>query len=200
MKTLSADKEAEVLRKEIVPFIKSAEKIVVIKNDKGLAEASEVRAQLKAYEKQVVAKKEEITKPLNQALKVARGWFSPLENQIDAVLGNINTAMIAYQTEKKAKADAEAKKIADRVGEGKGKLTLETASRKMGEIDVAEKVVETESGGTQFITVKKFEVMDVTLLPKEYIIADEVKIRAAMKGGVELDGVRYYTEEVPRNL
>ena len=199
--------DVQVLEKEITPYIVKAEKLVVIKNEKDMSLASEMRTQLKAYEKQVTAKKEEATKPLSLALKNIRGWFAPLEERIEETMSSINRAMITYQTEQKAIADAEAEKIASRVGEGKGKLKTETAIRKMGEIDKPAEKVTTASGGTQFITTKKFEVMDLEALAKcrdkqggFYILADEPRIRTAMKAGIELPGVRYYTEEVPRNI
>lgn len=202
-----AGPEVRVLEKEIMPYVAKAQKLVVIKNEKDMALASEMRTQLKAYEKQVIAKKEEGTAPLNLALKNIRSWFKPLEERIDESLESINSAMIKYQTEQKKKADEEAEKIANRVGDGKGKLKAETAMKKIDDLDTPQKTVKTASGGTQFITVKKFEVMDLQELAKVkdkqggfYILADESRIRVAMKAGIELPGVRYYTEEVPRNI
>lgn len=202
----TSEKEVQVLEKEIAPFITKAQKIVIA-NDKQLASASEMRSQLKAYEKLVTAKKEEATKPLNLTLKNIRGWFKPIEDRIDESMDMLNRAMINYQTEQKRIADEEAEKIANRVGEGKGKLKTETAIRKMGEIEKPSEKITTASGGTQFITVKKFEVVDLEVLATVrdkqggfYILADESRIRVAMKAGIELPGVRYYTEEVPRNL
>lgn len=199
-KILNPQVEVEALEKDITPYVAKAQKLVVIENAKDMEKASEMRAQLKAYEKEVTAKKEAITKPMNAALKAVRSMFSPLEDRIEETLNTINRAMIDYQTEQKRISDAEQEKIAQRIGQGKGKLKLETAVEKMKEVDTPDKQVVTASGGTEFIDTPCFEVTDVSLLPKEYILPDLVKIRAAMKGGIELDGVRYWNEQRPRNM
>jgi len=41
--------------------------------------------------------------------------------------------------------------------------------------------------------------MDVTMLPHEYILPNETKIREVMKEGVELPGVRYFTIQISKN-
>lgn len=194
------EKDVKILEKEILPYIAKTEKLMVITSAKDMEVASEMRTQLKAYEKQVTAKKDEVVKPLNQTLKAIREWFAPLEDRIETSLDTINRAMITYQTAEKKKADAEEAKIAARVGEGKGKLKVETAIKKMDEIEKPSEVVATASGGTQFITVPVFKIVDVSKLPVEYILPNEVKIRAAMKAGIQLPGVEYSTEERPRNM
>lgn len=200
MATKTPEAEVKVLEKEIIPFVQKAEKLVVIRNAKDMEAASEARTQLKKYSKQITAVKETVTKPLNAALKAARALFATVEDRVEESLTAIDKAMIAYQTEQKRIADEKEAKIAARVGEGKGKLKAETAIEKMGEIEKPSEKVATESGGTQFITVPVFKVVDVTKLPAEYLLPNEVKIRAAMKAGIQLPGVEYSTEERPRDI
>ncbi len=59
--------------------------------------------------------------------------------------------------------------------------------------------VNTQSGKISFKEVEKFEVEDISKLPIEYHLADEVAIRNAMKANIHLEGVRYYKEQVPIN-
>lgn len=193
------DKEVKVLEKEITPFVKKAEGLV-ISDAKGMKSATEILSQMNKYADQVKEKKESVTKPLNAALKAARALFAPLEDKLESGISEIRSAMSSYQTEQKRIAKEEEDKIAARVGEGKGKLKVETAVKKMSEIDKPEDSVSSDSGMVKFKTVKKFKVMDVTILPHEYILADEVKIRKAMLAGIELPGVEYFTEEVPSNF
>ena len=193
------DKEVKVLEKEITPFVKKAEGIVIT-DAKGMKSATEILSQMNKYADQVKERKETVTKPLNAALKAARALFAPLEDKLDDGISQIRKAMTNYQTEQRRIEKEEEDRIAARVGEGKGKLKVETAVKKMSEIDRADKNVAADSGSVKFKTVKKFEVMDVTLLPHEYIVADEVKIRKAMLADIELPGVRYFTEEVPSNF
>lgn len=64
-----------------------------------------------------------------------------------------------------------------------------------------------EAGNGQALTTKKiggvivkkvwaFEVMDLSLLPLQYMVADEVKIRAAVLSGIrDIPGVRIYQDD-----
>lgn len=194
-----AEKEAKVLDKEIAPFVAKAV-IMEIKNANQMIQATETLSRLNQYADSVDAKKQTIVKPISDALKAARALFSPIEAKLEEGIGSIRQAMSQYQTEQKRLADEEAAKIANRVGEGKGKIKAETAVKKMEEIDRPATGISTESGSIKFKTVQKFEVMDVALLPKEYILPNDTAIRDAMKAKIEIPGVRYYTEEVPVNF
>ncbi len=99
----------------------------------------------------------------------------------------------ATQVEKKQS------KVAERIGEGKGKLKMETAMKKMDELGNVDEKVESGEGSVTFVEVQKFEVVDIKKLPDEYKLPDEVKIRKAMREGVELPGVGYWTEKSVRN-
>ena len=186
------------LEKEVVPFIKKAESILIA-SASDMSKASETLSVINKYADTVKSQKESVTKPINASLKAIRALFAPLEDKLDGAVSSIRSAMITYQTEQKRIADAEAKKIADRIGEGKGKLKIETAVAKMEAIDRPEEKIVVESGSVKFRTDKKFEIMDVTLVPIEYHEIDLVKVRTAMKAGIELPGVRYYEEQIPVN-
>lgn len=198
MKTteLKEPKEVAALSKEIAPFVN---KEVTITSPADMKVAAETLSQLNRYADKVKAAKEKITKPLNVALKAAREQYKPLETQLDERIQAIRSAMGTYQLEADNRAAAEEAKIAARVGEGKGHFTPETAVRKFGEIEHAEQRIETESGAVKFRDTKKFEVMDITMLPLEYVLPNEPMIRKAMQDGIELQGVRYYIEKTPIN-
>lgn len=191
-------KTLSTIQKEAKPIIAQIEKIH-IESPKDMTEATALLSTVNKKLDAVKKEKEKITKPANEALKAARALFKPVEDQLGGAVLAIRKEMSRYQTESKKAADEEAAKIAARVGKGKGKYTPETAVAKMEEIETPETSVATEEGMVRFRTEKKFEVMDVSKLPTEYILPNEVAIRAAMKTGVEIPGVRYYTEEVPIN-
>lgn len=144
-------------------------------------------------------KKELITKPLNLALKNAREMFKPLENPYEDAIQILRMKMSGYQTAK-LKAEEEAKaKIANRVGEGKGKIRLETAVEKIEEIGTTEKNASTEAGAVSFRTVKKFKIVDLKLVPIEYLMLNESLVTKVMKEGKELPGLAYFEEQIPVN-
>ena len=120
-----------------------------------------------------------------------------MEDKCEANLTIIDNKMVAYQTAKIAKEKAEEAKIVAKMESGK--IGIDKAVDKLAQIDRVDKKVQTDSGSTSFITTQCFEVMDVTMLPVEYILPNEVAIRSSMKEGIQIPGVRYYTEQRPRN-
>lgn len=186
------------ITKEVAPLVKQAQDIKIT-DEKSLTSAVSFLSKLNTTLKSVTKEKEKVTKPLNEALKAERGRWKPFEDDLEKSIETVRRAMTNYQTEKNRIAEEEKSRIADRVGEGKGKLKVETAVKQMEAVDTPVNSISTNAGSVRFKTVKKFEVMDITMLPHEYILANETAIREAMKDGKELPGVRYYTEEVPWN-
>ncbi len=190
--------------KEVTLTVKEQEAIKVaeskaIKTPEDMSAAVNVLSTLNQTLDRLTEDKEKLTKPINELLKEIRGRYKPFELKLEEAIEKVRKAMITYQTEQKRIAKIEEDKIIARIGEGKGKLKVETAIRKMEEVDKPDQKVSTEAGLVKFKTVKKFEVEDVSKLPKEYILANEVAIRKAMTEGKEVSGVRYFTEEVPFN-
>ena len=149
--------------------------------------------------KRITAHKEEKTKPINAALKAIRADYKPFEEQLENAIAIERKNISSYQTEQKKIADAEKAKIDARIGEGRGHFTMETAARKSGEVATPEAVVQTNLGNVSFRTVRKFELVDITLVPHEYLEVSETKVRAALKNNTELPGFRYFDEEQPIN-
>lgn len=193
------NENTEIIVKDISPVVLKA-KGLSIKDEKDMTEAVELLSVLNKGLDRVVLEKEKVTKPLNEALKQERARWKPFETMCEEAIEIVRKKMTVYQTEKTRLVQEEEAKLAARVGEGKGKLKMETASRMIDEIDAPEKSVAAESGSVRFEKVKMFRIVDLSLLPTEYILPNEVKIRAAMKKGEEIPGVEYYTEERPKNF
>ncbi len=191
-------KELVPLKKKITTLALQAENFK-ISNDKDLTQAVEILSNLNKMGDSIKEKKETITKPLNLALKNARELFKPIENPYEEAIEILRNKMSKYQTLKVAKEAEEKAKVASRIGEGKGKLKLETAIEKIEEIGVTEKNISTEAGSVNFRTVKKFEVVDILKIPHAYLQVNESLVTKLMKEGKEVPGCRYYTEQVPAN-
>jgi len=192
------DKTLSLVEKEVSPLARRAQALII--NSLGtMKDAVVFLSVLNKKLDSITEEKERITRPLNEALKVERGRWKPIDMAITSAIAAVRTAMTIYQTEQIRCAKEQELKIAARIGEGRGYLKTETAIKKFGEIERVNKEVSSDEGLVQFRATKKFEVMDMSLLPQEYHIADDVKIREAMKNGVELKGVRYYTEQIVVN-
>lgn len=185
-------KSLAIIEKEIKPLTKA----LTITGPKDMVIADARRADLKAIIKRMKTEKDKVLGPLNEARKAEMARWKPAEEAAENSLQLINNEMSRYQTEERRVADEKAAKIAARVGHGKGKLHIETAMQQIDGIDRPQSNV----GGTGFTTVKKFEVMDVNMLPIAYVLPDEVAIRAAMHRGEQLPGVRYWEEQRPKSI
>ncbi len=194
-----------ITSKDIVPLKKKVTTLAdqatsfIIKNAKDMTLAVEILSNLNKMGDAIKEKKELLTKPLNLALKNAREMFKPLENPYEEAIEILRSKMLAYQTAKvKEEADEKAR-IASRVGDGKGKLKLETAVAQIEEVGTTDKNVSTEAGAVNFRTVKKFEIVDLKQVPLEYHLLNESLVSKVMKEGKELPGLRYFEEQVPVN-
>jgi hypothetical protein len=192
------NKDIAVIEKKLLPTIKEIERLTVV-DEKSEIEASEMLSQLNLIGDSMKEKKAKVYDPAWQTVVAIRAEWKPREDMLSNAIDLIRGKLKKYRTDAKAAADAEAAKIADRVGEGKGKFKVETAVRKIEEIEQPTGSVATDAGIVKYKTVTKFEVTDMKALPIEYHIADEVAIRKAMLSGIKLQGVRYFTEEVPLN-
>ena len=63
----------------------------------------------------ITSKKESITKPLNEALRNARAFFAPIEEQWAGAERIVKDKMVAYQNEQIARAAKEAIKVEKKV-------------------------------------------------------------------------------------
>ncbi len=186
------------VEKKINPIVSKVESLE-IKSEADMKTAAEYLFDLSAAEKMVTARMETITKPAKEAIKAAEAIWKPFITQSKKLIQIIRDKQSEYQTEKIRIQREEENKIAKRMGEGKGKLKVETAMRKIDEVEKPSSKISVDSGSTGFREEKCFEVMDITMLPHEYVLPNEVKIRSAMKGGIELSGVRYFTKMIPVN-
>lgn len=197
---MEINKELVSLKKDIDTVSKIATGLKIT-DGKSMEVASEILSRVNKYADSVEEKKQEVMAPLNLAVKNFRAMFKPLETQCLEVIESIRGKMTKYQTEQVARERAEEAKIVEKMNAGK--IGIDKAVAKLEDIDRADKKVEVDSGSVSFIETPCFEVMDVVMLAEKtgdkYILADEVKIRAAMKAGIELPGVRYWKEMRPRN-
>ena len=192
-------KEVALLEKKVMPLVEQA-RAQKVEAPADVEKATTILSDLNRYHDSVVAAREKVTKPLNAALAAARAMFSPVEKPAKAAIDELRGRIGDYQTAEAERADAEAAKIAGRIGQGKGKLKLETASRKADEIERPEESVATEAGMLKFRTVPTLRVTDESLLPREYLVVDEKKLEAALKEGEKIPGAELFNKKIPVNI
>src|SRR5574343_46772 len=113
------------LTKELAPNkvqISKAEQAATalqIKTADDLTDATSLLGKIKSVGKMITDKKESITKPLNLALKNARAFFAPIEEQYEKAEKIVKDKMVAYQTAEMAKAQKKTEVIEQKVEQGK---------------------------------------------------------------------------------
>lgn len=195
---MAKDNSIALIEKEVSPIVAKAKELE-IKDEKSMTGGAEMLSTLNKRLDMITTEKEKVTKPLNEALKAERGRWKPFETILEEAIALLRKKMGSYQTEHKRLADEEEARIAARVKPGTGNLSAATASQKMEEIERPTAVVGAISGVVKFKTVRVFEIIDLSLIPIEYHLADEVAIRKAMNAGIEIPGVKYGTEQRPDN-
>ncbi len=164
-------------------------------------QAVEVGGKLKKVFKMVTDRKEEITKPMNEALKSARALFKPLEETLEQAESELKGKMLVYKSDERKKEE-EARKIADaKIAHQnellkKNEVTPDQASKaKMianFEADQAkpEKTVKTETGAKATEKfVLEYVVISKEKVPMHFLEPDMVRIKASFKAGMPVEGV-----------
>lgn len=162
-----------------------------------MTEAVALLTELNTFKDRIAEEKDKVMRPLLDAISAERKRWKPMETKLDDAISTVRSAVSKYQTKLTAEARLKESKIAARLE--KGTLKIDTAVRKMDAIEQPDKKIEVEAGSVKFRTDRKFEVVDITKVPYDYLIPDVPAIRAAMKAGTELPGIRYWDEEVPIN-
>lgn len=189
---------AIIEKKEVTPVEAKIAKLT-IESPKDMQVAAEYLSQLNIALDKIVAYREAKTKPLNATLKLIRAETKGIETRLETHIESLRSKIGAYQTEATRIAAKKAEDIAGRVGDGKGYLKPTTAMAKIDEIDTPATEVVADSGSLKFRTVKKYRVTNIKAVPSIFLTVDDANVKAAMNRGEAIEGIEYYTEQIPVN-
>lgn len=191
-------KDITVFEKEIDPIASEAEVLTIVTQE-DMAGAVTLLSNLNRSLDKITEEKEKVTKPLNEALKAERGRWKPFETKLESAISTIRSKMSVYQTESARLAKIEEEKIAARIAPGKGNLSMETATKKIDEIERADKSVATDAGLVKFRTDKKLKITDALAIPREYLVVDEKAVFEALRKGATIPGAEIEEVQTPVN-
>lgn len=174
-------------------------KTINVTDEQSLASASTYLIQAKKLYKADKEDMDTLLAPFKEGIDGVKEKYEPRLKALKSLIDDLGVKTSQYQTnlvntQQKAEED-----ITARIAPGKGNLTLETAVKKLDSLPEIQKNVTTDAGSMSFIAHPMCELEDITLLPIKYHLADMVAVRAEMKAGNKLPGVRYWTEQRPRN-
>jgi len=137
--------------------------------------------------------------PIKESIANIKAKYEPRQKALESFIDNLTKQTVTYQTNLvNAQREAE-QAIADRIKPGKGNLSFEKGIQKLEAVEKAEKKVITDTGSMSFVEYPMCEVEDITQVPIRFYLVDMVAIRAEMKAGNKHPGIRYWTEQRPRN-
>lgn len=185
--------------KELAPLKAQVSKLenqanaVTISTSEDYTGAVDLVAKLKETGSNIKAKKESITKPLNEALRNARELFAPIEEQFINAEKIVKDKILTYKRKVDEEARAKEAQIAKRVESGS--MKLETGEKKLDEIERVNTTTKGKVGEVQIRKIKKVRITDEAALPRQYLVPDHVAIRRDALSGIAIPGVEVYDEE-----
>jgi hypothetical protein len=147
---------------------------VVTQNDYDNAGA--LMKTLKQLAKEAEVEEKKITTPLNETLKAVRDHFRPFKDSVAELEQSTKSKMISFV----AKQELKQKKL-ERQFESGAIKKVSTLVAKQEELNIA-------SSSSKIRKVKVLVVKNSKLIPREYLVPDEAKIKAALLEGIAVAG------------
>ena len=187
-------REVSIVKQQATKALTAATALI-IKTDEDMVSATDMLSKIKQVGKMIKDRKEQITRPLTEALNSARDLFKPIELSHYNAEVMIKSKMLAYQDDQDKKREVEKMKLAERVE--KGTLKPETAIKRMEDIQEVQTNVKGKFGEVTTRTIKKVRIVDESKLPREYLVPNMPKINEdSLKQGVQIPGVEIFEERV----
>lgn len=213
MQDLVIPKEAQELTAEVkgsVDFYKSEK--FIIKTAEQYANSADDLKTVHAQEKKISELRLSMTRPLDATKKAIMDFFKIPEQYCADIKSAISVKRVEYQREQdrirreeedriRKLQEAEAKKLEQRASKLKSEEKAEELRQEAQQIRETAPTVSIppveKSEGIRTVTNYKFDIVDATKIPSEYLIPDEQKIGRvvrATKGEITIPGVKIYTE------
>lgn len=186
------------LQKEVAPIVSKAQALV-IKDEKTMEQSVELLSRCNIVLDKAKAEKEMITKPAREIIKRENERWAPVIDPAEEVVKIVRLKQSEYQTMLSREAKMREEKIIERVGEGRGKLKVETAIRKMEDIKKPDEKVVASSGSVKFRDHTVLKVVTLSDVPFEYFDLNEKKVIDALKAGIEVPGAVLEVIKIPIN-
>lgn len=164
--------------------------------------ATEMTGQVKRLMKSVDDRRKEIIAEPDSFVRKVNGFVKPISDRLKAIEALLKRKLSdhAYQVElqrreierKQNEARIALQKQVDAEAKAKG---VETVTLPPVAIPTKKEPVRSDSAVSSAVPVWKHEVIDAGAVPRQYLIVDEMAIRAAIKAGIrEIPGVRIFEE------
>jgi len=200
---LKADAEVTQLSDEASSLEVRANELI-IQTDVDATEATNILGFIATAKKKLEEKRTFFVGPLNGQVKNINNLFKQYNAPLDNADGTLRRKVLAYRQEQvrqQRKEEERLRKLAE-----KEQQRIEKKAEKKGlpappplvmpVIKSAPKTMQATLGSATMKTAWDFQVVDENLVPREYLVVDEKKIRAVVKAGIRnIPGVRIYQDD-----
>jgi len=168
----------KALEKQASPITRKVTSLV-INSQESFDQAGEMIKTLKEIDRKAVEEEKKITDPLTQALQAAKTHFKPFHDHVKLIEADTKAKMLTYvktmeQKQLKALDDFD-----------KGKI------KKISTLTSKQEALQVVSSSAQTRQVWSMEVVDASIIPREYLMPDEAKIKEALKAGKKVKGCEW---------
>lgn len=162
---------------------------LVVNSQESMLQAATLLGKVKELKKATITEEELLADKLSKLdltkqYEEKRAFRLKIEKAIKFISEQVNK----FQTLEARRASEEAARLAARVE--RGTMKLETAIRKTDEILKPLEEFKTADGTVNFRTIPKLDITDAKLIPRAYLIVDEVAVFAALKAGTSIPGAQ----------
>lgn len=165
---------------------------VKVKSQEGLNYASDKIKEIKEVAKRIKEEKENYTKPAREIIENANRKYNPILTVCEEVERVLKNKSAQYIFAEKHKAEAKRIKLLEKAQSGK--MKEETAVKKLSEIKDVK--AQTDKSSLRVSTRKEVEIVDVNLIPREFMVPDLKKIKAQLLAENEVKGARLIEKQV----
>lgn len=186
------------LQKEISPIVTKAQSFQIT-DESSMTQAVELLSQANSYADKIEEERMKVMRPLLDAQKAENARWAALKSPLAIVIATMRAKISTYQTERTRIIEAQKALIEARVGSGRGKLSLDTATKRLEAIEEPTARVTTHAGSLSFKETRTLKITDTALLPREYLIPNEKLLLTELKSGKKIPGAEIEVLQIPIN-
>ena len=170
---------------------------LIIDSNESMVKATELLSKIKLVSKLISKEKDKLLIPARTVVDNIRKFFKPFEDSCESAEKILKDKMVKYQTAEEDKARKKIEVIENKVANGK--INMEDAEEKISALEVQDKI-ESKSGSAKFRINKVVNIVDESLLPREFMIPDMVRIRKVALEGYKIPGVEVVEQKIVAGL
>jgi len=179
------NKQLTIIKQETDKRVSSVN-LIKVRTNADLIKAKDTLKLLTQVEKNIKEQEQAISKPMREALKANRAFFSPLMDKVQYAKDLLKGKMLTYSNKVEAKKEEREAEMTKKVEDGE--LSIAQASKKLAKIE--EKV-----SAVPVRIVRKIEITNERNVPQKYWALDMVAIRKDALDGIEIPGVKVVEEK-----